>query len=143
MNAQRDGTSEEIAVFGGVEEGLDLLLEGQTVMHMGTGMLKGYFQANPFRQQNLKTFARSKATFYALIVSLNSPLKPILQMASNKLLEAGTMDYLVQVWEGMFDSESGILYLNCERNHKYFCQTSIIFILKLDALLQTNTSFNR
>ena len=60
----------------------------------------GYFQANPFRQQTLKTFAKGRATFYALIVPINSPLKPILQKASNTLLEAGTMDYLVKVWEG-------------------------------------------
>ena len=48
----------------------------------------------------MKTFAKGRATFYALIVPINSPLKPILQKASNTLLEAGTMDYLVKVWEG-------------------------------------------
>ena len=48
----------------------------------------------------MKTFAKGRTTFYALIVPINSPLKPILQKASNTLLEAGTMDYLVKVWEG-------------------------------------------
>ena len=67
---------------------------------ISTGMLKGYFRSNPFRQQNLKTFAKGRATFYSVIVPLNSPLKPILQKASNQLKEAGTMDYLVKTWEG-------------------------------------------
>jgi len=91
----------EETVFQNIEEGLDLLEEEQAVMHCSEGMLKGYFQANPFRQQTLKTFAKGRATFYALIVPINSPLKPILQKASNTLLEAGTMDYLVKVWEGL------------------------------------------
>ena len=91
----------EETVFGNPLEGLDRLRKGQTVMHMSVGMLKGFFRANPFRQQNIKTFARSRAYFYAIIFPLNSPLKPILQIASNKLLEAGIMDYLIQVWEGM------------------------------------------
>ena len=57
----------------------------------------GYLKSNPFHQQDLKTFARQKGTYYALIVPLNSPLKPILQKASNALLEAGTMDHLVKL----------------------------------------------
>ena len=69
-------------------------------MHMSTGMLNGFFQANQFHQQNIKTFARSKAVFSAFIVPLNSPLKPILQLAINRVREAGTMNYLKQLWEG-------------------------------------------
>jgi hypothetical protein len=63
-------------------------------------MLKGYFQANPFRQQQLKVFAKGKAEFYALIFPWNSPLKPILQKASNTFIESGTMDYMSKAWEG-------------------------------------------
>ena len=54
--------------------------------------MKGYFQSNPFRQQSLKTFAKSKSVFHASIVPWNSPLKPILQKASNQLTELGMMD---------------------------------------------------
>ena len=78
------------------------LIEEQAVIHASSGQLKGYFQSNPFRQQNLKTFANSKSVFHALIVPLNSPLKPILQKASNQLLESGMQDYLVKVWEGLY-----------------------------------------
>ena len=60
----------------------------------------GYFKANPFHQQDVKTFARQKGSYYALIIPINSPLKPILQKASNTLLEAGTMDYLMKLWIG-------------------------------------------
>ncbi len=65
-----------------------------------TGMLKGYFQSNPFRQQNLKIFARGRPEFYTLIVPVNSPMKPILQKACSILQEAGTMDFLLKAWEG-------------------------------------------
>lgn len=90
----------EETVFGNLKEGLDLLTKERAVIHTMTGMLKGYFRANPFHQQNLKVFARGRAEFYTLIIPFNSPLKPILQKACSELQEAGTMDYLVSVWEG-------------------------------------------
>ena len=95
----------EETVFGSVVEGLDRIQAEQAVMHMSVGMLKGYFKANPFRQQAIKTFARGKGTYYALIVPINSPLKPIMQFASNKLLESGAMDYLQKQWEGNYATE--------------------------------------
>ena len=75
-------------------------IEEQAVIHASYGQLKGYFQSNPFRQQSLKTFAKSKSVFHASIVPWNSPLKPILQKASNQLTELGMMDHLVSKWEG-------------------------------------------
>ena len=87
-------------VFNTLQEGLDILLEERAVIHTMTGMLKGYFQANPFRQQSLKVFAYGRAEYYAIIVPTNSPLKPILQMGSSALVEAGTSDYLIKAWEG-------------------------------------------
>ena len=36
----------------------------------------------------------------AIIVQLNSPLKPILQAAFNSLTEAGIKDALLEEWEG-------------------------------------------
>ena len=62
--------------------------------------MKGYFQSNPFRQQKLKTFAKSKLVYHASIVPWNSPLKPILQKAATQLAELGMMDHLVLKWEG-------------------------------------------
>lgn len=77
-----------------------MLLSERAVIHTMTGMLKGYFQSHPFRQQNLKIFARGRPEFYTLIVPVNSPMKPILQRACSLLQEAGTMDYLLKAWEG-------------------------------------------
>ena len=97
---ERVQTMPEKTTFGNLKEGLDLIAADMNVIHTFTGMLKGYFKSNPFHQQKLKIFARGRAEFYALIVPLNSPLKPILQMASNALTEAGTRDYLLKAWEG-------------------------------------------
>jgi hypothetical protein len=48
-------------VFGSVEQGLTMLLNEMAVVHMRSGMLKGFFRASPFWQQHLKTFATQKA----------------------------------------------------------------------------------
>jgi len=90
----------EETVFSNLQEGLELLMKERAVIHTMTGMLKGFFKSNPFWQQNLKVFAKGRAEFYALIVPINSPLKPILQMASNALTESGARDYLLKQWEG-------------------------------------------
>ena len=75
----------EETVFSNIKDGLDLLKEERAVIHTFTGQLKGYFKSHPYHQQNLKIFARGRAEFSALIVPINSPLKPILQAASNAL----------------------------------------------------------
>ena len=77
------------------------------LIHTMTGMLKGFFKSNPFHQQNLKVFAKGRAEFYSLIVPINSPLKPILQTASNSLTEAGARDYLLKQWEGTGIPQAG------------------------------------
>ena len=90
-------------VFSSVKEGLDLLLKEQAVIHISDGMLKGYFKSNPFHIQNIKTFAKGRASFYSVIVPINSPLKPILQKATNQLQQSGTMRKLMGVWMGKFN----------------------------------------
>ena len=97
----------EDTVFSNLKEGLDKLKTGRYVIHTMTGMLKGFFKSNPFHQQNLKVFAKGRAEFYSLIVPINSPLKPILQTASNSLTEAGARDYLLKQWEGTGIPQAG------------------------------------
>jgi hypothetical protein len=63
-------------------------------------MLKGYFKDNPFRQQQLKVFAKGKSEYFNQIFPWNSPLKPILQKATNRFIESGTADYMSKAWEG-------------------------------------------
>ena len=90
----------EETVFENVKEGLDKIQKERAVIQVWSGMLKGYFRSNPFHQQKLKVFARGKVSREQLIVPINSPLKPILQAASNSLTEAGVQDALLNEWEG-------------------------------------------
>ena len=90
----------EETVFENVKEGLDEIQNERAVIQVWSGMLKGYFKSNPFHQQKMKVFARGKVTREQLIVPFNSPLKPILQAASNSLIEAGVTDALLTEWEG-------------------------------------------
>ena len=77
-----------------------MLEQERAVIHIYYGMLKAYFKTDPFRQQNLKTFAKGRAEFSAIILPFNSPLKPILQSASNTLTENGIQDAIIKDWEG-------------------------------------------
>ena len=88
-------------VFQNVEEGLNMIEKERAVIHIGEGRLMSYFNTNPFHQQKLKVFAKSQPQPQGLIVQLNSPLKPILQAASNALTEAGIKDALLKEWEGV------------------------------------------
>ena len=73
----------------------------RAVIHIGEGRLTSYFKTNPFHQQKLKVFARSRPQPQGIIVQHNSPLKPILQAAANALTEAGIRAALLKDWEGV------------------------------------------
>ena len=40
-------------------------------------IFQGHFKANPFWQQNIKTFAREKAEYQSNVYPKNSPLVPL------------------------------------------------------------------
>ena len=103
----RVSVSRDDIVFGNVKEGLDMLRQERAVIHIYFGMLKAYFRSDPFRQQNLKTFAKGRAEFSAIILPFNSPLKPILQSASNTLIETGIQDAILKDWEGTAIPQAG------------------------------------
>ena len=85
-----------------------MLKNQQAIIHIESGRLKGFFKENPhYTDQNLNTFGRGQTIFTAIIVPLNSPLKPIFQKISNHLIEAGTMDHLKINWEGMEITQIG------------------------------------
>ena len=57
---KRMNATENNVKFSSMKEGLDKLLEGQNVIQVTDGMLSGYFHANPFHQQSLRTFATAR-----------------------------------------------------------------------------------
>ena len=93
--------------YKNAKEGLDILKKERTVIHITEGVLKGYFHSHPFHQQELKVFARSHPEYEHIIVPLNSPLKPILQSASTKLIESGIKDTLLNYWVGKSIQQTG------------------------------------
>lgn len=93
--------------FASIKEGLEELTKERTVIHIEQTKLKSYFNSNPFHQQKLKVFAKAKPILTALIVPKNSPLKPILQSASNTLTQTGVADVLLKHWEGSSIAQTG------------------------------------
>ena len=97
---ERVTSNQEEYTFQNLEEGLNLIKNERSVIHIGEGDLKSYFKNNPFHQQNLKVFAKSQPQPAGIVVELNSPLTPILRAASTALAEAGIKDALIEEWEG-------------------------------------------
>ena len=145
---ERLTSNREEYTFQNLEEGLSLIKNERTVIYIGEGALKQYFKNNPYHQQRLKVFSRMPPEAGAIIVQLNSPLKPILQAAFNSLTEAGIKDALLEEWQGssipqndevetmvlttgqmilgflviLFFFGFSILILFCEICHKFFCR---------------------
>ena len=97
---ERVASNQEEYTFQNLEDGLNLIKNERSVIHIGEGDLKSFFKNNPFHQQNMKVFAKSQPQPAGIVVELNSPLTPILRTASTALAEAGIKDALLQEWEG-------------------------------------------
>ena len=97
---ERVTSNREAHTFQNLEEGLSLIKNERTVIHIAEGALKQYFKDNPYHQQKLKVFSKMPPKAGAIIVTPNSPLKPILQAAFNSLTESGIKDALLAEWEG-------------------------------------------
>lgn len=96
-------------VVSSLEEGLQKIQSERAVLHVFAGMLRGYFQDNPFHQQNLKIFAQQKPQFQSIIFPSNSPMKAVFQLGSLILRESGAEEKLLAQWEGPeVSSSSGV-----------------------------------
>ena len=97
---ERVQNKREETVYNGVGEGLTSLKEGQAVIHISERMLKRYFLERPYIQQPIKVFAKGKPEFKTIIVTLNSPLKPIFEFGIRSLMQGGSSDRVLSKWEG-------------------------------------------
>ena len=97
---ERVQNKREETVYNAVGEGLMALKEGQAVIHISERMLKRYFLERPYIQQPIKVFAKGKPEFKTIIVTLNSPLKPIFEFGIRSLMQGGSSDRVLSKWEG-------------------------------------------
>ena len=97
---ERVESKREETVYNSVEEGLKSLREGQNVIHISERMLKRYFLERPYVQQPVKVFAKGKPEFKTIIVTLNSPLKPVFEFGIRSLMQGGASDRVLGKWEG-------------------------------------------
>ena len=96
----KDAKEDDIK-FSSIKEGLNKLYEGQNIIQVTDGMINGYFHSNPFHQQNLKTFATARrSSIDGLIYPVNSPVREVMRLASSRLFESGSVEYLVKKWQG-------------------------------------------
>ena len=62
---------------------------------------------HPLPLERLKVFGKMKPRYFNMVVTWNSPLKPIFNKAIIQLKESGTFDYLMTKWEGKDINSSG------------------------------------
>ena len=100
--AERIEKYPEESVVPDLQSGLDQLRNDQNnlVLHSSEGMLKSVFKADPFRYQELQTFAKGPYEFYGPIFPKKSPLKPIFNRVTQKMRQAGIIDQLMAKWQG-------------------------------------------
>ena len=91
----------EESVVSDLQSGLDQLkIDQNIVLHSSEGMLKSVFKADPFRYQELQTFAKGPYEFYGPIFPKKSPLKSIFNRVTQKMRQAGMIDQLMAKWQG-------------------------------------------
>ena len=127
----------EETVYNSVEEGLKFLREGQSVIHISERMLKRYFLERPYIQQPVKVFGKGKPEFKTIIVTLNSPLKPIFQFGITSLMQGGASDRVLGKWEGpsLVDIPVDTMVLNFGQVILCFMVTGIITSMAIFAFL--------
>lgn len=87
-------------VVPNVMAGVEMLDEGQIILHAMEGMLRGAYKANPHKFPNLKTFGATRSKYFAVEITKNSPLTPIFRLAVAKTFERGQYDRLSLNWQG-------------------------------------------
>ncbi len=92
--------NKEETVYSTVAEGIELLESGQVVIHVMYSMLTGHLNINPFDQPDIRVFGAEKATFWTVLLTYNSPIKPMLTMGSTRTFEQGAYERLSKKWEG-------------------------------------------
>ena len=93
-------SNHEIATFLGIKDGLDELMQDQTIIFLDESMLKGYLMNNPSHHQKLEVYWRSESVSSGLIFPLNSPLVPIFWSGAEIVRERGIQDILIAKWTG-------------------------------------------
>ena len=92
-------TPEEV-YYGGIKNGVDLIRNEQVIIHISGKALRQYFKSNPF-EVRLKTFpSEGENLAENLVVTKNSPLRPILTYGCVALRETGIMGTLDTKWMG-------------------------------------------
>jgi hypothetical protein len=83
-----------------LQAGLDKMQSGPNILYTTNGRLKGFFSSNPFNQPSIKVFGGSRSRFDCLLLTKNSPLKPILRNGVSKTFERGEYERLQATWQG-------------------------------------------
>ena len=90
------------SVVSDLKSGLDQMQieHSNIVLHSSEGMLKSVFKEDPFRYQELKTFAKGPYEFYSTIYPKKSAIKPVFERVTRRMRQVGIIDQLMAKWQG-------------------------------------------
>ena len=83
-----------------VQDGLNELQKGQTIMFTDNDQLTASFNQDPKSFQRIKTFGASRKLITGWIFTKNSPLVPLFKQTAMKMFENGEFTRVHLKWKG-------------------------------------------
>ena len=87
-------------IFDSIDEAVQRIEGDQVVVHLADKALRQYYKANPTKVKPNAFASKDGHRIENMIVTLNSPLGPILSFGCRLLLEKGIIDILDEEWMG-------------------------------------------
>ena len=75
-------------------------MDGQTILHAMYSAITGSQVMNPKAIPPIKTFGKTRSSYYNIIFTKNSPLIPLFLKAATKTFESGKYDRISIKWKG-------------------------------------------
>ena len=118
--------------YSSIENGLQLIEEGQNVMRIMQNNLLGHLKSNPSKQK-YHIVQIGKIEFSHLLLHKNSPLLPIFNLGASHIRESGLERELYHKWFGDFEQHSG--YSPTEGNILTLGHMVTVFLMMLVAFV--------
>ena len=81
-------------------KGLDQIAINNKVLFVDDGQLKGFHHSNPNHRQKVEVFATVRKSYGNILLTHNSPIQPVIKLASDRLRDRGIQEQLRLKWMG-------------------------------------------
>ena len=135
---QRYETNSNETTFGSIQNGLELMENGQNVLLVDENKLLGYIKSHPTNQKivtlNLGKSWESVAQSACIMFSKNTPLLPMFNQGVSYIRESGLQGQLFSKWFEKLDKQSGSLegrVITLSEMVSGFAMMLVVFVVSL------------